>query len=482
MFNAIGYHTYAGGLAVGVARHFDLIGLGEHDGYGNDVKRLNFPGVAVYDTFSQWPKERGRGAKACRFIFSNPPCAPFSLASAGRATAWHEDPRLRFWTDIFGLIPTAEPDILAIESVVPAWTKGRTFIDSMASTAATWGYSTTILLHNARWLGAVQDRKRVFITFHKIAAEWPTPNFDNGVTVRDIFKGIKIPAATRKRFGAAAAITPGQVPLYNHLPNGGHLHNAFNEMYGDNVERNHLGQIKGRPSFLMTRLALNSVNNPVFMGSGHILHPTEPRSLFPEEIAAYTGFPADWKWPEGYPLGKISTLASQGVSPLGGAWLGAGASASIERGRRLNRPDYGIVDGLSRVGWGRGRVELSDDPQSYAKPLTPAQFAGTEPIYADATRTTKVQIKMPDTSPPWDPAPAVKTKKRLVQTEMHLPQGSPAPKTRVGSGVFIREHLKAGKIGDAEILALVHKTFPTSRATMSDISWNKRRLELKGVN
>ena len=207
MHNAIGYHTYAGGLAVGVARHFNLAGLGEHDGYGNAIKALNFPGVPLWDRYDQWPKTRGKGAKAVPFIFSNPPCAIFSLASAGRSTTWQEDPRLQLWKDIVRLIPEVQPDILAIESVVPAWIKGRQLIDGLAATAAGWGYSTTILLHNAKWLGAVQDRKRVFFIFHNIQAEWPEPNFDNYVTVRDAIGKVKVPVAEKRRYEREAMLS-----------------------------------------------------------------------------------------------------------------------------------------------------------------------------------------------------------------------------------------------------------------------------------
>lgn len=447
MLNAIGYHTYAGGLAVGVARHFNLAGLGEHDGYGDMIKTLNFPNVPLFPSYDRWPKERGRGAKAVPFIFSNPPCAIFSVASAGRSTTWEQDPRLQLWKDIVRLIPKADPDILAIESVVPAWTKGRVFCDRLAATAAGWGYSTTILLHNAKFLGAVQDRKRIFILFHKINAEWPEPDFDNYVTVRDVLKGVKVSAATWKRYSAEAMLSPKRAALYELLPNGGHLHKAFNDLNGDDPDRHADGRVIGRPGFLTVRLKWDAPG-PVFMGSGHILHPQEPRSLYPEEINAYAGFPPEWVWPD-YGLAKLSTFASQGVSPLGGSWLGRGALASIERGRRINRPTYAVVDGLSRGAWGYGRQVISDDPGSYARPFTEVELA-TAPAPAHG-------------------APA-------KRSEAPTPRPAGTGTARPGSGARIRELLKAGGLNQAEILVIVHREFPTSKAGPSDIAWNRAKL------
>lgn len=453
---AIGYHTYAGGLAVGVAEHFELAGLGEHDGYGNEIKALNFDGVPLWASYDQWPRQRGRGASAVPFIFSNPPCAPFSFASAGRFYAWDADPRLHLWKDIVRLIPEAQPDILSIESVVPAWTRGREFIDQLAATAATWGYSTTVLLHNARWLGSVQDRKRVFFNFHKIQAAWPEPNFDNYVTVRDILKGVKVSEASKKRYSEAVMLAPHRAALYHSLPNGGRLSKAFNLKHGPNAERHaHNNKVIGRPGFLTARLAWDAPG-PVFMGSGCILHPEEPRSLYPEEINAYTGFPKDWKWPD-YGIDKLGTYASQGVSPLGGRWLGAGAKESIERGRRINRPDYAIVDGLSREGWARGRMIISDDPAGYADVMTEDQLVGPP-------QEPKKPRKMREGGP-------------KIAFDPTAPIGSRMP----GSGEFIRGLIVKG-VDATDILEQVHAQFPGSKATKADVSWNRAKLRKEGVS
>lgn len=443
---AIGYHTYAGGLAAGVAKHFELAGLGEHDGYGNAIKALNFPGVPLWASHSEWPRSRGRGKDAVPFIFSNPPCAIFSTASAGRAIHWTVDPRLKFWKDIIALVPEAGPNILALESVMPSWTKGREFIESLAKLASGWGYSVTALFHNAMYLGGAQNRKRVFYLLHNVdLTGWPAPpTFDRQLTVREVFKGVKIPAATRKRYEKEATLNTHRRAIYDATSPGLSLYRTFDKLNKD-AERHADGRVKGRPGFLTRRLSFEEVG-PVFMGSGHILHPSEPRSLYPEEINAYGSFPPDWRWPD-YPLGKISTFASQGVSPKCGAWLAQGAKEAIERGKKVRRPDFAVMNGLSATEWGRGRVILSDRPDQLDVPV--------------------LDLTTPE-PPPFEGGTSTKDR------EPREPRAS-----RPGSGAYIREQLLAGKATDA-IIKEVHEKFPGSKAGPSDIAWNRGKLRKDG--
>lgn len=440
---AFGFHTYAGGLAAGVAKHFDLLGLGEHDGYGNAIKVLNFPGVPLYGTFPEWPRAAGRGAQRCRFVFANPPCAPFSVASAGRATAWHEDPRLAFFHDIFGLLPDVRPDVMAIESVTQSWLKGREMINGLARDAAREGYATTVLLHDAYHVGNVQRRSRVFYVFHRVAVDWDPPRFDSPLTVGQVLKRVKVSAAERKRYGPEASLLERRRALYEATPQGSHLHKTFNELNPD-AARHEDGRVIGRPGFLTVRLSMTKPS-PVVIGGNHVLHPTEPRALLPSELGAIVGFPSDWRWPDGMKLDRIATFASQGVSPDVGEWLARGVAKSIELGKRLNRPIYQLRDERRDP---VVRELLSDDPAE----LVVEKFV-----------------------------PAVAPPKEVKPPRLSAATGEPiARPVRTGSGAYIRELLLAGTT-EAEILRLNKARFPESKAGPSDVAWNRAKLRAAGT-
>ena len=440
MHEAIGVDVFAGGLSVGVQRHFHVPAHFEHSDYGSSVVRLNHPDIVLHNHPSIWPRApRYPGQKTrTRFIFANPPCAPFSSASAGRATAWHEDPRIQMFYDSMELLPQIEPDVMAIESVTNAWTKDATFGKGLAKRAAGHGYATTVLLHNAQWLGVPQIRKRVFYVFHKIAVSWAEPDYDRQVSVREAWKGLKIPASSKKTWDAS---------LHKHHQEMGPLTKpgencakVFDRVY-PNPKLGDRGQVLGRPSFLIRRLHLDKPS-PVVIGDRCLIHPTETRSLYPEETAALVGFPHDYRWPPEVNLDKLQRMMSQGVSPLVGEWLAAGVAASIDRNKRINRPFLAVRDEREAPG---GYAVLDESPGDWDGSL-PA----LPPVEERPTR---------------EPRPTV----------ARAPGSS-----RPGSGARIRELLVAGKAA-AEILPIIHTEFPGSKATASDVAWNRGRLRKEGV-
>jgi site-specific DNA-cytosine methylase len=339
---ALGCHTYAGGLASGVAEHFDLIGLCEHDGYGDKVKALNFPDVPRYSTFDKWPRHFKR-AERPEFVFANPPCAPFSQAASGRKTPWHQDARLQFFKDIFNLLPDIAPDVMAVESVTQAWTKAEVMFYELAEQAAGWGYSTSVIMHNAKHYGVSQHRNRLFAVFHKVDVEFDEPDFDQAPVLGQVLKKVKIPAATKKRYAKDVQLAPNMDRLYDQVEPGKSFRECFDRVNGDNIERNHLGGIKGRPGFLNRKLNAKAVG-PVIIGGNTLIHPTEPRALYPEELSALVGFPDGWRWPDNIPLNALADFAARGVSPKVGEWLARSAKQSIEKGKRLNRQTMRMID------------------------------------------------------------------------------------------------------------------------------------------
>jgi site-specific DNA-cytosine methylase len=447
MHNAIAVDVFAGGLAVGVRKHFNVLAHLEHSDYGSEVVKLNHPETPIHNHLSKWPRTpRYPGQKErTRFVCANPPCAPFSTSVPVRSRPWYEDPRVQMFQDSVGLLPDIEPDVMAIESVCPAWTKGQEFGRSLAKQAASHGYATTVLLHNAQWLGVPQHRKRLFYVFHRIAVEWDAPNFDREITVRQAWKGLKIPARTKKL--RDVSLSPEYERLANHTAQGEDLADAFDRLYPD-PPRNDRGQVKGRPSFLTHRIEFDRPSS-VVLGDQKMIHPTEPRSPYPEELAALVGFPRDYRWPEEIKMNKIALMMSQGVSPIVGEWLASGVARSIDRGRRLNQPFLAVQD--YRTPGDNYRI-FDEDPETYDGP--------------------DLRYKAPDDFP-WDES-------KVRKPSSPTPVEPRAPRGETGSGAYIRELLQAGNLSPEQIVGKVLEKFPGRKTTTKDVAWNKGRLRREG--
>jgi site-specific DNA-cytosine methylase len=340
MHNAIGAHIYAGGFTVGIKKHFNVLAHLEHAAYGEEVIRLNYQNLPVYaggpEAWKPFLEKLPRGKDRPRFIFANPPCAIWSGASAGRVTEWHEDPRLQFHHDIFDLLGSVEPDVMAIESVPPIFTKGRAHVDDLIARAKTLGYSTTVVKHNAMWMGVAQKRGRIFLAFHRINIDWEPPNFEKTVTVRQAIKGL--PKRTK---GYDPSITSEKLlELLRHTEPGGRVRNTFDTL-GMGTETGHRGQVIGRPSFLDTRFPLDKVGPIVLAGKS--IHPTEARYMNQEELAAICSFPPDYKWPS-RGFGDISGFMSRGVMPRVGEWLAENVARAIDAGKRSNEQTALVYD------------------------------------------------------------------------------------------------------------------------------------------
>ena len=340
MHNAIGAHIYAGGFTVGVKKHFNVLAHLEHAAYGEEVIRLNYPDLPVYaggpEAWKPFLDSLPRGKDRPRFIFANPPCAIWSGASAGRVTEWHEDPRLAFHHDIFDLLGSVEPDVMAIESVPPIFTKGRAHVDDLITKAKTLGYSTTVVKHNAMWMGVAQKRGRIFLAFHRVDIDWALPNFEKAVTVRQALRGV--PNRTK---GYDTTIRSEKLlHLLEHTPPGGRVRAVFDSL-GLGVETGERGQIIGRPSFLETRFPLDKVGPIVLAGKS--IHPTEPRYMNQEELAAICSFPPNYKWPA-RSYGDISGFMSRGVMPRVGEWLAENVARAIDAGKRSNEQTATVYD------------------------------------------------------------------------------------------------------------------------------------------
>jgi len=387
-FSAIGAHIYAGGFTAGISKHFEVLAHLEDSGYGAEVVRLNFPDVPIYAGGPvNWPLEWPAGERRPRFLYANPPCAIWSGASAGRAGRWQDDPRLVHHHQIFDYATeTVGVDVLAIESVPPSFTRGREHVDDLIERAADRGYSSTVAVHDAQYLGVPQARKRIFYVFHRVAIPWQHPGFGAPTTVRQALKGIRY----RPGKGYDASVSAKTLPMIAGVPPGGRLQHYFNERNPD-AETDEKGRVIGRPSFLEARAPWDRPAGVVI--AGKTLHPEEDRYMSRDELAAICGFSKDFRWPDG-DHGTISGYMSRGIMPPVGAWLAENVDRALTENRRINDPEATVFD-VSRPPGRAYTLERTPSATVYASavpepvPVTRprALLTGSTPIQVGSQKT-----------------------------------------------------------------------------------------------
>lgn len=330
--NAVGVSVFAGGFSLGVREYFNVLAHFEHGTYGHATAKLNFPETEFRIGTENWLKPPLN--EAVDFIFSNPPCAPWSSASHGRKIPWHKDPRLQLIKDIFFLLPVLKPKVWAWESVCQAWTKGRPFVERLIDAANKLGYSTTVVLLDAQYLGVAQKRRRFFLVIHNVEIPWIMPDFSKILTSGDVLDTLD-PGEFR------FPMSKRDIDLIPHVPPGQSLRGTFDKRAGDLslLERNKHGEIKGRPSFLSKRLH-HDLPAPTVIG-GALYHYKEDRLLTPNEISALSGFPPSWKWPSAQ---AMTHEASRGVCPPVGMWLAANAAFGIRKDKKILIPTNEVFD------------------------------------------------------------------------------------------------------------------------------------------
>lgn len=336
MYNAVGAHIYAGGFSVGVRQHFNVLAHLEHNGYGADVVKLNWPDMPIYaGGVDSWPTSYTRPRP--RFMFANPPCAIWSTASHGRAGHWSDDPRMQAHKEIFRYgMDVVAPDVFAIESVPPSFVKGRSYIDHLMLEAEKSGYSSTVVMHNAKWLGVPQNRSRIFYVFHKVAIPWDHPEYTTPITVRQAIKGLKL-----SKTGYSTEMPPRYAHWVSKAEPGEGLQHVF-DRENPNPVRGDRGQIIGRPAFLDHRSPWDKPAGVVI--GGKPIHPVETRWLAQEEVGALCGFPKDFKWPVGGSFNDITGYMSRGIMPPVGAWLAGNVAAALDKNKRLNATTAQVLD------------------------------------------------------------------------------------------------------------------------------------------
>lgn len=425
---ALGVYIFAGGFTLGVRKHFEVLTHFEDGPYGTETAISNGLIKEAHTTPETWPVAQYRGK--VDFLYGNPPCAPWSMGSAGRETHWTEDPRVNAVRRQFGLLDQLQPDVWAWESVRPTFIKGRSLVNTIVVEANKRGYNATVLMVDGQHHGVAQIRKRLFLVLSKFHIEWDPGDVKKPVTVGQALKGR---FKTQIVSGLANDVPKAFLKKWKPGTRGQKL---FNQLHPEVVADAKLKGIpvKGRMGFLKYRVSLDEPS-PVMLGGAHLFHPVEHRYMSVEECAAICGYPRDFKFVGS--MSKQYAQVAQAVMPPVAEYLARRVAQALRVRSRVRKPGF-------------SRVEVFADRVEHEQLDTVLQMK-------DGLKLVEVAVK---------------------QQRPGKPAQTPRASRPGGVGLRIRRLLLEDRIKDNTklILEIIHKEFPHSKATAADVSWNRRKL------
>lgn len=347
---AAGVHIFAGGQTVGFSKHFDVVAHLEQGTFGVNTAKANFPGLPIYTDERDWPRSLDVDV-----LYGNPPCSPWSSLGkslTGGKDNWQTDPNTVFTKQHFRQMALHDPKVWVTESVPQAYTHGRAMLMDMSEQAATFGYATTFLFIDTKFLGLAQQRRRLFFILHRIELDFEPPTGQPKTTMDLLSQfqpyGLRYPGYVfeSKHQDLFPLIKPGET-----------LRNIW-EREGKP------GQWRSR--FVDHRLYPDRPSGTVF---GYVppafIHPQLDRYLGVDELAALCGFPANYAWrpqfspPKGAAEMDKVTLAhkllerqahhtilelAKTVTPPAAEYLAANLAQGVEANRPLEKKYRRVID------------------------------------------------------------------------------------------------------------------------------------------
>ena len=325
---ALGIYIYGGGFYFGVRPHWQVLAHLEDGPIVNTtVFSHNVPEIPVRFA-PDWGLETYKNQ--VDVVYANPPCAiwsPIGRSMFHGAKSYLEDPRVECWENCVKVGLATEPQVLIIETVPRGHTIGRDFLIKKARQLQERGYKTHLFLHSTLWMGAPQNRKRLFFIASKVKWEPLDEPWETGMTVNE----------------ALAAITENIEPLWK-LPE---TWKEFWVRQGDpELRKGSRDWMKQRgtkpvPAFMNCRLQGDKPMG-AFCGA-YYLHPTEPRALSMPEARALCGYPPSYSFPDQYTLQRCCTVFAQAVMPWAGDWIARSAVTAIENNEPVKDIDEVVI-------------------------------------------------------------------------------------------------------------------------------------------
>lgn len=309
---AVAAYVYAGGFSLGVREYVPVQAhLEDEKPYGENIINLNrklFWGDMPVHPFP-WPKVKAD------LLFSNPPCAPFSNCNPNSfKDGWRSDSRLQCWENVVEYGLKHRFPFIAIETVPQAYSKAEDFLAEKMNLFIEKGYQAMIFLHNAMLMGSCQNRPRLLFLasiydihlepyYHK-----PIDTVDSKLDCVYVAEGDEYQPVPAKRHEELLVYTrPGE-----------RFRDAWNRLNPpESRVLNHLGHVRGRPSFGIRRLK-GSEQCGTMVGYD-LVHPQFNRYLNNAELKAITDFPAEYLFVKS---GSAKNYMARGVSSKVGQWLG----------------------------------------------------------------------------------------------------------------------------------------------------------------
>lgn len=294
-FTAVGAYIYAGGFTVGMRESFEIKAHFENGNFGVATVNENMPEIPVYSDPDNWPVSHFKGCDVC---YGNPPCAAWSMAGKKEETQVEE---VQDHILLSNLMIGLDPKIWVWESVTQAYL-GRfpEFSQYITETAMDRGYSVYHFLHDVKFMGLPQQRRRVFTIASKVKIVFPPPTLPI-ITVGEALQDIQDP-------GEIPSMSERVLKYTKMLDEGQRIRQLFIEHEGTPA-----------PSFLIHR-ADSKKPSQTQLGGAHVIHPTEDRYLGHKEVAALCGYPADYNFVKN--AGGYLPQIAKAVTAPAGRYLG----------------------------------------------------------------------------------------------------------------------------------------------------------------
>jgi DNA (cytosine-5)-methyltransferase 1 len=429
-FKALGCHIYAGGFTLGVRQHLDVVAHLEEWNFGVETVRHNLKIPVYVGKPNEWPADELKSK--IDFVYGNPPCAPWSQGAGREGGLWQKDLRVQHWVNVLELLDRIQPTVWACESVRGIYSRGRALTEPYIIRAAKKGYRATHVLVNALEHGVPQSRPRYFLVLSKVDLPWRPTFLKKDASMADAWKHLpkrRTEITTKAYFERfIKKADPGE-----------DLRTTFNrEMVGKMKMVN--GHVQGRPAFSVKRLREEGLAH-VITGGRSFVHPREHRFLTVEEQQLLCGYPASYVF-QGAVSGQYAQIGKAVMPPVA-EYLAAIVALGL---RRNKKPPV-----------------LSPEEVTIMR---------DQVLRRDADKVLGTYALPPRAAPePTKPMPVGKSKGTGVKPARGVPYR--------GSGYRIRQMLVEGK-DSATILRIIHKEFPMSKATGSDVSWNRAKLARQG--
>ena len=338
-YEALGINIYGGGFSLGVLQsgRFEVKNQWEECDAGAKTFDLNreryFKGIHRPLRFEEWDP-----FASPRFIYANPPCAPWSAANTRigmTKDVRRADPRLAMTKRSMETALQLKPGVFALETVARGYSMGRAYYDGWAEQWIKAGYGVTYYLTDALLLGVPSTRQRFHFIAHRndlaISDEVNTRNF----IPRTVSMAIE---DLQDHFGHLPHHVPRRMSKNAHemcsLIKEGRLLTGTDDPDNSDVQWA-VAACEWKPSFLNRKLVWDAPGYTIVNLEQHV-HPKRPRFLTWREGLRLTGYPDDFlvAQPQG---------ATQAVLPIMGRHIAELAADSLDCEQKA-QADLRLID------------------------------------------------------------------------------------------------------------------------------------------